>query len=79
MKNNFDVVWWWRGGSEVGEWLPALGTDLDQVRSEIRRGGRVAHLGSRSVGAPEGAPTAEEFRRLEREQGWPQGSLAKLN
>jgi hypothetical protein len=63
MKTNYDVVYWWRGGAEVGEWCEALpGADIDATVQEIERGGRVAVKGRRSIGPPEGAP--EEMPRL---------------
>ena len=55
-----DVVWYWLGGREKGEWLPAdAGT-----RSAIRQGGRVAHDGLLAIGAPEGPPDEAEFRSV---------------
>lgn len=56
-----DVVYWWRGGAEVGEWCEALpGVDIDATVREIERGGRVAVKGRRSIGPPEGSPFKRE-------------------
>ena len=56
----YDVTWYWCGGSEVGEWRAAN----PGLREEIRREGRVAHDGLRSIGAPEGPPDPEELRQV---------------
>ena len=57
MAKGSDVVWYWSGGAEVGRWHAAdAGT-----RESIRRGGRVAHDGRRSIGPPEGPPSREEL------------------
>lgn len=61
-----DVVWWWRGGREAGEWLPAeTRGDADAVALEIERGGRVCVKGLRDIGPPEGPPSEERFREVE--------------
>lgn len=53
----YDVVWWWRGGREHGEWCEALpGADIAETIQRIERAGYVAVRGSRLVGPPEGAP-----------------------
>lgn len=62
-----DVVFYWSGGREQGEWRPAtiaVGKTAEDVRRELNRAGFVAHPGFRSIGAPEGAPEDAEFRRL---------------
>ena len=70
----WDVVWWWRGGSERGEWIAADATPetADAVASEIRRMGYFAVKGLRSIGAPEGSPREENARALARFMAWGQ-------
>jgi len=54
-----DVVWFWRGGSEVGQWHAA---DFAEGRvAELERMGFVALTGKRSIGAPEGPPSADRL------------------
>jgi hypothetical protein len=65
----FDVVYYWTGGTVAGRWATALLTGppygtaatLDELRGEIRRGGRVAHKGSTAIGPPEGPPSEAEL------------------
>lgn len=62
-----DVVWYWVGGSVVGAWFEAdayLAGSLEKTRESIRRQGYVAHLGYRSIGKPEGAPSESDFRSV---------------
>lgn len=50
----YDCVWWWRGGTENGEWMRAdAGT-----RDDIRRMGYAAFDGSIDVGPPDAPPVA---------------------
>jgi hypothetical protein len=63
----YDVVWWWRGGEVSGEWCAACldpKGGCEATVAEIRKGGRVAYPGLRSIGAPEGAPSREEIREV---------------
>lgn len=66
----YDVVWYWVGGTEMGRWhdSPREGqwpeAELRRQREAIRRQGYVAHLGRRSLGAPEGPPTAQEIKEV---------------
>lgn len=70
-----DCVWYWVGGRVSGEWRKAtlapswatLGGEppastLPALAAEIERGGRVAMVGSTTVGAPDGPPCEERFR-----------------
>ena len=54
--NMYDCVYYWLGGTVSGSWRKATGADLFNLRNQIYRSGRVALLGSTSLGAPEGAP-----------------------
>lgn len=63
-----DVVWFWLGGPERGCWCAADPTPTVAAQiANIRRGGRVAYPGKRSIGSPEGPPSPEEFAALEAE------------
>lgn len=63
---SYDVVYYWTGGTERGQWNEAqYGT-----RDELRKMGYVAHNGIRSIGAPEGPPSIEDFKSL----GFPFGT-----
>ena len=69
----YDVVWYWVGGTEAGEWrecVPDEGLEADRER--LKRMGYVAYLGRRSIGPPEGPPDMAKFFKL-----WPAG-LQKL-
>ncbi len=76
----YDVIYYWTGGREVGEWNATLSVghdshyidgsltnptrNIDDLISKIRRQGYVAHRGLRSIGPPEGPPTDAEFKAL---------------
>lgn len=64
--STYDVVYWWRGGSEYGSWLPAYalpGPDgLKAQAREIERMGYVTRLGKRSIGPPETPPSLQEIQ-----------------
>jgi hypothetical protein len=65
MATKWDVVWYWVGGEEVGEWREAFpGADIDETVRGIERGGRVAVKGLLSIGAPEGAPSPDALRSV---------------
>ena len=64
-----DVVWYWSRGTWFGV-FDLLGTDAAQVAQELRRGGFVAHGGRQSIGAPEGPPSAADFRSLPSPPGY---------
>lgn len=62
-----DVVWYWYGGTEAGEWRAAnlyLSKSLEELVAKIERQGRVAIPGFRRHGAPEGPPSRERFRAV---------------
>lgn len=56
-KPTYDVVYYWTGGSEAGQWNAASpeGDADEQVRA-IRRQGYFALKGRRSIGPPDDAP-----------------------
>jgi hypothetical protein len=59
-KKLYDCVWYWVGDRVTGEWHRGdAGT-----RAAWEQAGHVAHDGSTRIGAPEGPPSEEQFRRL---------------
>lgn len=62
-----DVVYYWKGGVEMGEWHEALPgvwperKSADELVQDLTRAGFVAHRGNRNVGPPEGPPSADEI------------------
>ena len=69
---NYDVVWYWSGGTERGGWHPAwpsMGETLHALQAEIRKGGRVALLGKRSIGPPDDGPSEGELEEVLRWRG----------
>ena len=72
-KTSYDRVYWWNRGTQ--QWMEAIPgvrapysseppKTAEELRAEIRRKGYVAHLGLRSVGAPEGAPSAAQLAEV---------------
>lgn len=63
---SINVIWFWRGGREVGEWKPSnrgagtVGADL----TRLNRAGYVAIAGNYNMGAPEGPPSDAKFRAI---------------
>lgn len=65
----YDRVFYWTGGCEVGMWSAVIvgacraddGRPMtaDEIVAQCRRMGYVAVRGSSTIGAPEGAPSAE--------------------
>ncbi len=83
-KATADCVYYWIGGREVGEWrraelcptwLGGTATTVEDLRAEVVRGGRPAVLGARSIGAPEGPPSADHFAEVSRVTGIGWGAL----
>ena len=75
---NYDVVYYWTGGAERGEWrevdVHGAGGDLGSMGScwvpnarelvaRLERMGYVAVPGRRSIGAPEGPPSEAQATR----------------
>lgn len=69
-RDLIDTVYYWQGGTEHGRWLEAFGhrgkarEHLRSVIQDIERQGRVAFLGSTSIGAPVGPPKRAHFVRI---------------
>lgn len=67
MGTRYDVVYYWAGGSQNGEWREAQPgvwperLTMEQLLANLIRAGFVAHRGLRSIGAPEGPPSREDF------------------
>ena len=64
----YDVIYWWGGGNmERDYWHEAVWNVYPEYKSAqetidgIRRMGYVAWFGKRSIGAPEGEPSKEDF------------------
>lgn len=65
MTQRYDVVWYWTGGTERGQWREAEpGDDIRETVRRIERMGSVAVTGKRSIGRPEGAPSADRIRAV---------------
>lgn len=65
---HYDVVYFWLGGRERGEWKAASPNAQDSVGDMVNTlnlMGYVAHRGFLSVGPPEGPPEDAEFRKVE--------------
>ena len=59
-KSIFNCVYYWTGGTEVGNWNQAdLGTE-----DAIRKGGRIAIPGNTKIGPPEDTPTEAELAQV---------------
>ena len=63
----YDVIYYWTGGREEGEWRAAIhqseGMPDESIR-RIERMGYVAHRGQRSIGPPEGPPCESDFQHV---------------
>ena len=60
-----DVIWWWQGGTRLGSWREAVVVDsVAQTIRDINLMGYCAIAGLRSIGKPEGPPSAELWDRL---------------
>jgi hypothetical protein len=77
MAIKYDVVWYWVGGTQHGQWNPAFPDEgIEEGVRVIERMGYVAHAGRRAIGPPEGAPPKAE---LDRVLGWqPSGEPAPI-
>ncbi len=72
--NMYDVVWFWTGGREEGEWRPSTvrakdpkhptRKEIHEHRAALDRAGYVNHSGSTRIGPPEGPPSDAEFKAL---------------
>jgi hypothetical protein len=68
----YDRVYYWVGGAEEGEWCAAIpgstpwgnNKSADELREDIRRQGRVAHLGISWIGPPEGPPSHNQLKAV---------------
>jgi hypothetical protein len=58
MSAYYDVLFYYTGGTERGEWRECLATpaEFPRIEEELRRAGYVSRRGRRSIGAPEGPP-----------------------
>lgn len=65
---SYDVVYFWAGGHEAGEWKATLEW-TPGMAAEIRRQGRPAVDSRLTIGAPEGPPTDAEWEQVRRESG----------
>ncbi len=73
-KSIYDVVHYWIGGRECGEWVtitPPLRSAPDSakvalkaVKEGLEKQGYVALLGKSTIGAPEGAPKRRRFEDI---------------
>jgi len=69
MPPRYDRVYWWSGGTEVGQWRETqIGADENawDVAERIMYGGRVAFAGRSTIGPPEGPPKASWWERIGR-------------
>jgi hypothetical protein len=74
MATRYDVIWYWVDIGVGGVWhdLPIIKRRTAEAERQsvqaslasLARLGIVAHRGLRSIGAPEGPPTAEDFAAL---------------
>lgn len=64
-----DTVWYWNGGSESGQWRRTYGNTselgLRETFHKLRCAGYVAHIGSTTIGPPEGPPSADQFAEVQ--------------
>jgi hypothetical protein len=62
----YDTVYYWTGGTERGEWRETFITaaEIEETLASVRRQGYVAVRGSKAIGPPEGAPSAERLRAV---------------
>lgn len=63
MKTQYNVVWYWKGGTESGEWRHAWpGADIRETVRNLERSGYVAVTGTTAGGPPDGPPAPERIR-----------------
>ena len=64
MTKQYNVVYYWNGGTTYGRWLAAYSPKLFDLIVQIERRGRVAYPGNMSIGPPDGPPDLSELTRV---------------
>ncbi len=54
----YDILYFYKGGTESGEWYPAcvLPSEFKEAEKRLHLAGYFTRRGKRSIGAPEGPP-----------------------